>query len=33
MTEKKHVITRRDFIRSGSWAVMGGLLPQRAMAR
>jgi uncharacterized protein (DUF362 family) len=26
MTEKKHVITRRDFIRSGSWAVMGGLL-------
>ena len=26
MTEKKHVITRRDFIRSGSCAVMGGLL-------
>jgi hypothetical protein len=26
MAEKKHVITRRDFIRSGSCAVMGGLL-------
>jgi hypothetical protein len=26
MTEKKHVITRRDFIRSGSCAVMGSLL-------
>jgi uncharacterized protein (DUF362 family) len=26
MTEKKHIITRRDFIRSGSCAVMGGLL-------
>ena len=26
MTEKKYVITRRDFIRSGSCAVMGGLL-------
>ncbi len=26
MVEKKHVITRRDFIRSGSCAVMGGLL-------
>jgi hypothetical protein len=26
MTEKKRVITRRDFIRSGSCAVMGGLL-------
>ena len=26
MAEKKHVITRRDFIRSSSCAVMGGLL-------
>ena len=26
MTEKKHVITRRDFIRSGSSAVLGSLL-------
>ncbi len=26
MTDKKHVITRRDFIRSGSCAVMGSLL-------
>ena len=26
MIEKKHVITRRDFIRSGSCAVIGGLL-------
>jgi hypothetical protein len=26
MTKKKRVITRRDFIRSGSWAVMGGIL-------
>ena len=26
MTEKKRVITRRDFIRSGSCAVMGSLL-------
>ena len=25
MTEKKHVITRRDFLRSGSCAVMGSL--------
>ena len=26
MTEKKHIITRRDFIRSGSSAVLGSLL-------
>jgi len=26
MTEKKRIITRRDFIRTGSYAVMGGLM-------
>ena len=36
MTEKKHVITRRDFLRAGSCSVMGGLmglsLPKGALA-
>jgi hypothetical protein len=36
MTRKKHVITRRDFLRTGSCAVMGGLmglsLPKGAFA-
>ena len=37
MTEKKRVITRRDFLRTGSYVVMGGLmglpLPKTASAR
>ncbi len=36
MTEKKRVITRRDFLRAGSCVVMGGLmglsLPKDAFA-
>ena len=37
MTRKKHVITRRDFLRTGSYVVMGGImglsLPKGGLAR